>query len=312
MAWKLHCLDLLHFRPRTLGKLWRLLRRGRIDIVHWNMTSPLKNPYVWCLSLLLPRLRHFFTDHNSRDAQVYALPSGLKKRVKRFLLRRYEQVWCVSRFVEDCLAAQGTWRRLRCCLHFINTERFRPDPAMRREVRREHAVTDRFVVTVIAQLIPEKGVDVVLRALPLLPRQTTLWIVGTGRQADELRQLAGQLGVQEQVTFWGLQRYVEPFLQASDCFVLPSRWREAAGLVILEAQAAGLPVVCSRLGGIPEYIEENETGFLFASEDVEGLAAKLTLVANDEALRRRMGTAAQALAGAVLAGRPGARHSGYV
>ena len=143
-------------------------------------------------------------------------------------------------------------------------------------------------------------------------RQTTLWIVGTGRQADELRQLAGQLGVQEQVTFWGLQRYVEPFLQASDCFVLPSRWREAAGLVILEAQAAGLPVVCSRLGGIPEYIEENETGFLFASEDVEGLAAKLTLVANDEALRGAWAPPPRPWRGAVLAGRPGARHSGYV
>src|SRR5438270_685979 len=62
-----HCLDLLHFGMGTFGKLWRLLGAQGIDIVHWNMTNPLKNPYLWGLTLTRPRVGHFYTDHNSRE-----------------------------------------------------------------------------------------------------------------------------------------------------------------------------------------------------------------------------------------------------
>ena len=136
-------------------------------------------------------------------------------------------------------------------------------------------------------------IDVALRALALLPESVVLWIVGTGEQADELKALSRQLGVEERVMFLGLQRNVEPFLQAADCFVLPSRWQEAAGLVVLEAQASGLPVVASRIGGIPEYIDDDRTGLLFAPDDIGALAACLRRLCTDAALVRRMGSAAQ-------------------
>src|ERR1700724_2997699 len=69
-----HCLDLLRFRLATFGSLWRLLGRHEIDIVHWNMTSPLKNPYLWGLSFSRPRVGHFYTDHNSRELEPYQGP----------------------------------------------------------------------------------------------------------------------------------------------------------------------------------------------------------------------------------------------
>jgi glycosyltransferase involved in cell wall biosynthesis len=84
-------------------------------------------------------------------------------------------------------------------------------------------------------------------------------------------------------------------LQAADCFVLPSRWKEAAGLVLLEAQATGVPVVASRTGGIPEYIEENRTGFLFTPENAHELAGYLRTLCDDANLRRRMGQQARSL-----------------
>ncbi len=127
-----------------------------------------------------------------------------------------------------------------------------------------------------------------------MPESVVLWIVGTGERADDLKAQACQLGIAERVTFWGLQRNVEPFLQAADCFVLPSRWQEAAGLVVLEAQASGLPVVASRIGGIPEYVDDDHTGYLFAPDDAVGLAAYLRQLCGDDALiraweRRRKG-----------------------
>ncbi len=283
-----HCLDLLHFRMRTFLNLWQLTRTQAIDIVHWNLTSPLANAYWWGLNLVRPGLRHFYTDHNSRTDPSYRGPTGWKKACKRLLLKRYEQVWCVSEFVQNSLSAQGSWSHLHCCLHFVNTDRFRPDPAVRAQMRRQHGVEDRFVVTVIAQLIPEKGVDLAIRALAQLPEKATLWIVGAGPQSDELRGPASTLGAEKRVRFWGLQRQVEPFLQASDCFVLPSRWQEAAGLVVLEAQASGLPVVASRIGGIPEYLAEGQSGLLFTPNDAGDLSEKLRRLCLDLPARERM------------------------
>lgn len=288
-----HCLDLLQFRLRTFLDLWQLTRTEAIDIVHWNLTNPVANAYLWGLNVVRPGLRHFYTDHNSRTDPSYRGPIGWRKTCKRLLLKRYEQVWCVSEFVQNSLAAQGTWSNLHCCLHFINTDRFRPDPGVRAQMRGEHGVEDRFVVTVIAQLIHDKGIDLVIQALTELPEKAVLWIVGAGAQADDLRALAGRLGVEDRVRFWGLQRQVEPFLQASDCFVLPSRWQEAAGLVVLEAQASGLPVVASRIGGIPEHIAEGQSGLLFTPNDPHELASHLRLLCLDAPRRERMAAEAR-------------------
>jgi glycosyltransferase involved in cell wall biosynthesis len=288
-----HCLDMRRFRLRTLLELWKLTRIHGIDIVHWNLTNPLSNAYLWGLNATRPGLRHFYTDHNSRSDSLYRGPTGWKKICKRLLLKRYEQVWCVSEFVQNSLAAQGTWSNLHCCLHFVNTDRFRPDAAARVQMRRQHGVETRFVVTVIAQLIADKGIDLVIRALTELPEKVVLWIVGAGAQAEELRALTGALGLESRVRFWGLQRQVEPFLQASDCFVLPSRWQEAAGLVVLEAQAAGLPVVASRIGGIPEYIAQGHGGFLFTPNDVPDLACQLRVLCLDPPMRERMAAEAR-------------------
>ncbi len=92
------------------------------------------------------------------------------------MLRRYGRVFCVSAFVQDCLHAQGVWpaARLVPCLHFVNTDRFRPDPAVRERLRGELAAQGRFVVLAVAQLIAVKGIDVLIRAMAELPAETEL------------------------------------------------------------------------------------------------------------------------------------------
>ena len=138
------------------------------------MTNPLANLYLWGLTMVKPGVRHFFTDHNSRQGPAYVGPTGLKKACKRLLLKRYRQVWCVSQFVHNCLANQRTWSNLHCCRHFVNTDRFRPDAAARARLRGQHGVDERFVILVIAQLIDAKGVDLAIKALAELPAHCAL------------------------------------------------------------------------------------------------------------------------------------------
>ena len=98
------------------------------------------------------------------------------------------------------------------------------------------------------------------------------------------------------VAFLGNRAEVQPFIQAADCLVCPSIWQEAAGLANIEALACGVPVVASRIGGIPEIVDHGTTGLLFAAGEPDELAAAIRRLAADPDLRRKMGEAARTAA----------------
>ena len=89
--------------------------------------------------------------------------------------------------------------------------------------------------------------------------------LGSGSSAESWRWIPG-------IRFWGQQRNVESYMQGADCLVCPSVWAEAAGLVIFEALACGLPVIASDIGGIPEAVRDGENGHLFTPGDPKQLA----------------------------------------
>jgi glycosyltransferase involved in cell wall biosynthesis len=273
----------------------RLVIRHRIEVVHWNFCPPLRNGYIWWLTLLAPRVWHYFTDHNSRFLPTVPPVAGLRRAIKRVLLRRYRKVLCVSEFVRDCLREQGTWSNLESCAHFVNAARFRPDPRARAAVRQELGADGRFVCLTVAHLIKAKGIDVLLRALAETPPSVALWVVGEGEEAGRLGDLCRERSLGDRVRFLGLQKDVAPFMQAADCFVCPSLWAEAAGLVNLEAQACGLPVVASRIGGIPEYVDDGRTGLLFPPGDDRQLAAAVRRLCEEPGLCTAMGRDGRAM-----------------
>jgi glycosyltransferase involved in cell wall biosynthesis len=291
------CLDLSRVRPGTMQRLLALLRTHQIDIVHWNFTAPLSNSYVWWLTLLHPGLRHFFTDHISRSAPMASPPGRVKRWLKRLLLRRYGRTVCVSEFVHECLRRQQVLdeSRLATCRFFVNTDRFRPDAVVRERLRRELGASNRFVVLVVAHLIRVKGIDTLIRAMAEVRADAVLWVVGDGANRAEFEALAAERGLIGRVRFLGHQFDVCPYMQAADCFVCPSIWAEAAGLVNIEAAGCGLPVVASRIGGISEHVDDGETGFLFAPGDTAALAERLRQLMADHTLNRRLGTQARAM-----------------
>jgi glycosyltransferase involved in cell wall biosynthesis len=289
-------LDLGRFRPDTLRRLLGLIRRHRIEVMHWNFYHPLFNAYLWALSLLRPGVKHYYTDHISRPAPG-AGPAGRGRAgvaVKKILASRYRKVLCVSDYVLKQVQPTAG-RRAERLHHFVNTDRFRPDERRRREVREELGVGGEFVAVAVAHLIKDKGVDVALKAMAQLPEDVVLWVAGQGPEQGPLRVLADDLGLGHRVRFLGHRRNVEPLLQAADCALCPSVWAEAAGLVNLEALACGLPVVASRIGGIPEFIEDGRNGFLFAPGDHGELADRIRRLYEDPELRYRMGREARSI-----------------
>ncbi len=290
-------LTLGQFRLGTLRHLVRLIQQHRIEIVHWNFYHPVFNGYLWALTVLKPGVEHYFTDHISRPATGSGRGSRgrRKSRLKMVLASRYRKILCVSDFVLAQVRGSAGSQVVRLH-HFINTDRFRPDPSVRSQVRQAQGVGEEFVAVTVAHLIKNKGIDVAVKALPQLPESVVLWVVGGGPERGNLEALAQALGLGSRVRFLGPQRNVEPLIQAADCALCPSVWAEAAGLVNLEAQACGLPVVASRIGGIPEFVEDGRTGFLFAPGDHHELAERIHQLCDDPELRQRMGQEARSKA----------------
>jgi phosphatidylinositol alpha-1,6-mannosyltransferase len=211
--------------------------------------------------------------------------------VSRQALRRIgstaDVVTFVSRYTRDRFAAAfGRYAALEYLPSGVDTQVYRPDPEGRALIRKRYGLSDRPTVVCVSRLVPRKGQDMLIRAMPEIRRQVpdaALLIVGGGRYADRLKALAVQNDVASDVIFTGSVSWEElpAHYVAGDVFAMPCRTRgsgldvEALGIVFLEASACGLPVVAGRSGGSPEAVREGVTGYVVDGRDVKALAGRI-------------------------------------
>ena len=152
------------------------------------------------------------------------------------------------------------------------------------------------IVIHVSNFRPVKRADAVIRIFRKI-RETVnarLLLVGEGPDLDKSLRTARELGVHDQVEALGEQEQVQALLSVSDVLLLPSE-QESFGLSALEAMACEVPVVASRVGGLPEVITDGETGFLHPPEDLDGMAASAVRLLTDDALHRRVARAGRRL-----------------
>lgn len=153
-------------------------------------------------------------------------------------------------------------------------------------------------VICVAKLRPEKGHDILLAAFQVVRREVPdarLVLVGDGDLRPELEAQVAARGLDGAVAFTGAVPEIWPYLAEADVFALASA-TEAFGMAIVEAMAAGLPVVVPAVGGVPELVEPGVSGELFSAQDSDGLARSLVRLLRDAELRRRMGATAREVA----------------
>ena len=148
------------------------------------------------------------------------------------------------------------------------------------------------VIIIVASLTPNKGHSVLLDAFAQVVKKyphMKLLIVGDGPLMEELLAVTAHLDLSSKVIFTGRRRDVASLLQLADIFVLSSITREGLGIALIEAMAMGLPVIGTKVGGIPEVIEHNVNGLLVSPGNPGELAAALEALEQDGNMRERMG-----------------------
>jgi N-acetyl-alpha-D-glucosaminyl L-malate synthase BshA len=154
-------------------------------------------------------------------------------------------------------------------------------PGLRRRFTRDD---DTKLVIHVSNLRPVKRIDAVMEIFARILRGVSarLLLVGDGPEIGTAYRLGRELGISQQVEMLGAQEAVLPLLSAADVFLLPSA-QESFGLAALEAMACEVPVVASRVGGLPEVVEHEVSGFLHAPNDLDGMAASaLSVLTNPE------------------------------
>ncbi len=155
---------------------------------------------------------------------------------------------------------------------------------------------DRWLVTT-SRLVVKNGVDTVIRALPLLPENVSLLVLGEGELEGELKNLAFNLEVEKRVVFLGFISHEDmpKYLKVADVFVRPSR-SEGLGNSFIEAMAAGLPVIATNVGGIPDFLTHGETGLFCEVDNHVSLASSVMTLLEDADLRSKVITKGRELA----------------
>ncbi len=179
----------------------------------------------------------------------------------------------VQKHLRDDFKIAG--ERVRLIPSGIDIQMYAPaDEDQKRQLRHKYDLGEAPVLGIIARLSDVKGQDVLIDAMTKIREQVPdvkLIMAGEGKMEPALRGMVKRLGLEQTVFFYPLTYKVSEILPVLDIFVMPSR-QEGLGLSIMEAQASGVPVVASRVGGIPSLIESGKTGFLVEPEDPAALA----------------------------------------
>jgi glycosyltransferase involved in cell wall biosynthesis len=223
---------------------------------------------------------HGWVEHTRRTRLYYLLD--------RWTLPRYDRVLCVSAdLLETCRRYSVPADKCRLIENAIDAQQFRRSTAVDSAKRAMGWDVHKFHIGAVGRLSAEKAFDVLIRAFHELIRRgidANLVIAGDGPERSKLANLVSELELHQHVTLLGYQRDLRPFYQALDSFVLSSL-REGLPNVLLEAMALEVPVVATRVAGIPQLITDGANGLLVPPSDVFALADSMQRLLTSPDLR---------------------------
>jgi N-acetyl-alpha-D-glucosaminyl L-malate synthase BshA len=275
---------LFKYPPYTLGlatKIAQIASEEAIDVIHAHYAVPHAVSAFLAKQILGGTSPRIVTTLHGTDITLVGADESFF-RVTKFAIEVSDAVTAVSRYLKErTLEAFGLTKPIEVIYNFVDTSR---GPRGRPSDRSHWAPGGEKIVVHASNFRPVKRVSDVVRIFELVRRQmeAKLLLVGEGPEKIFVRELVKELRLSGDVHFLGEQDYIENILAVSDLLLLPSE-QESFGLVALEAMSCGVPVVGSRVGGLPEVVLHGETGYLLPVGEIREMAdASLRLLSGAE------------------------------
>lgn len=280
-------------------RLLKLFRQAGADVVHFNLTSPYSCQYAaLMLRFGLPGCRAIGTVHMSAvPGSRYPLIGPARRWIAWNTLRVLATCVCPSKAAAAFLIDRYGVSSSKVRMIYNGIPAVVVDQAKGREIEQRYGLAGKRPVVCISRLVKGKGLDVLLKAFKDVAsqvRNAVLLIVGDGYLLAELKALAGQLGLAEQIIFTGHQRSVDGCLQVAEVSVTASL-NESLPYSVLEAMAYGKAIVATAVGGVPEMIDQ-DSGILVPPGDTKALAAALIKSLSEKPLAEKLAAQARARA----------------
>jgi glycosyltransferase involved in cell wall biosynthesis len=273
----------------AFAAIYRHIRRGRYDIVHTHISTAGILGRLAARAAGVPAVLH---SYHGRIAELHdgSLSSRVFLGCERRMARYTDKLVAISEdMVRHYLSCGvGRQQQYRVIYNAIDSDAFRRKSDA---VKLPAVLQGKPLVGTAASLTPEKGLDVLLRAMPQLIQRVPdvgLCILGDGPMRSALERMVHEMGLAGCVYLPGHIDDIASWMGAFQVFVLPSA-SDGVPTAILEAMAMELPVVASRVGGIPEIVRQDETGVLVSPGDPQELALALADMLGDELKGRRLG-----------------------
>lgn len=272
--------------------LLRFVKKEHPDLIHAHWVLP--QGLVAILVKPLTRVPIITTVHGS---DAFRLKWRWVRWLKRLVLLTSDAWTANSRATSKVIGEETAIPNCSLIPMGVDVRRFQSG---QRASLRAALSENQFIILFVGRLVKEKGLDDLFEALTLLPSDLrsniSLWVVGDGNYRTKLEAYAQRLFSKETVRFWGqISNDLLPDIYASsDLFVAPSSHDEGQGVVLLEAFAAQVCAVATRVGGIPDVVENGHTGLLVESRDPKGLARAIETLLRDKELRKKLADNAHA------------------
>ena len=277
------------------NKIVQVARESKLDIIHAHYAVPHATAAFLSRQILAangPAPRVVTTLHGTDITLVGSDPSY--SRIVAFSIEQSDAVTAVSSSLRDSTYAElGVSHPISVIPNFLDcaVHRRKPRPDLRRRFSGGDDATK--VIVHVSNFRPVKRVDAVIGIFDRIRQQVParLLLVGDGPDLTMAQQMARDLGIAGLVDAVGAQEEVVPLLSVADLFLLPSA-QESFGLAALEAMACQVPVIASRVGGLPEVIEHGVSGFLHPPEALDEMAASAVALLTNPGLHRDVAQAA--------------------
>ena len=287
--------------PRHYTELKKIIKKEGIDLLHIHIWNPASGRYGLLAAQRL-NIPYIITEHDPFEL------SPFKNWIKEKLIKDTKSIIAISEKNKELLEKlyPTLKKRITTIHNGIDTTWFASQllsfSPLEKEKYREQVfqVDERSpkagtelttpIITTIAELHPRKGLMYLLKACEILTKKEFNYkciIIGEGEQRKEIESFIKTHQLEKYIKLLGRRHEIPHLLAASDVFVLPSL-NEAFGLVLLEAMMAGLPIIATNNGGIPEIIEDGKNGILVPPKDAESLAKAVEKILSSPKLREKM------------------------